>query len=107
MLEKVEGERVAQFIEQIAHAEAQEQYARSQGLCLPHLAAVLTDQLNPQVTQFLLDEQARRLDEISEDLHSFVLKRDALRRGLVNTNENDAWLRALILLSGERTAKVI
>jgi ribosome biogenesis GTPase A len=107
LLYKVEMERVRQFIEQIAFAETQERYARTQGLCLPHLYAVLKAQPEPEIVRFLLDEQARRLEEVSEDMHSYVLKRDAIRRGLLNANEEDAWRRALILLSGERTARAI
>jgi ribosome biogenesis GTPase A len=107
LLKKVEGERIRQFIKQIALAETQERYARTQGLCLPHLCAALEAQPEPEIARFLLDEQARRFEEISEDMHGYVLKRDAIRRGLLNANEEDAWRRALILLSGERTARVI
>ncbi len=107
LIRKVEMERVRQFNEEIAYSEAKEKYIHSQGLCLPHLRAVLDTQPDPEITHFLLDEQSRRLDEISEDMRSFVLKRDALRRGLLNANEKDAWRRALILLSGERTARAI
>jgi ribosome biogenesis GTPase A len=107
LLRKAEAERVRQFIEQIGDSAAQENYARSQGLCLPHLLAVLEAQPGPEIARFLLDEQSGRLEEVSEDMHSYVLKRDALRRGLLNANEEDAWRRALILLSGERTARAI
>jgi hypothetical protein len=44
------------------------------------------------------------LEEIAEDMHTYMLKREALRRGLLNENEERAWLRALLQLSGERTS---
>jgi len=52
-------------------------------------------------------EQANWLDELSEVMHSYMLKREALRRGLLNDNEKKAWLRALLLLAGERTAHAL
>jgi GTP-binding protein EngB required for normal cell division len=107
VLQRVEIERVRQFIEQITHNEEREKFSHAQGLCLPHLHAVLNAHPEPAIVHLLVEEQARRLEEIFEDMHNYVLKRDALRRGLLNTNEGDAWRRALILLSGERNARVI
>jgi hypothetical protein len=40
--------------------------------------------------------------QLSEDLHSYALKRDALRRGLLNATEESAWRRVLVELTGER-----
>jgi hypothetical protein len=57
------------------------------------------------IADFLIAEETNRLEEISEDMHSYVLKRDALRSGLLNSNEEYAWRRALLQLAGERTAK--
>ena len=37
-------------------------------------------------------------------LRSYPLKRDALRRGFINTQEEQAWWRALVQLVGERIA---
>jgi hypothetical protein len=34
-------------------------------------------------------------------MRSYVLKRDALRRGLQNRDEETAWRRALVQLAGE------
>jgi hypothetical protein len=45
------------------------------------------------------------LEEISEDMRSYTLKRDALRRGLLNSHEKNAWRRALVQLVGERTVR--
>jgi hypothetical protein len=49
-----------------------------------------------------LAEQSSRLEELSEDMRNYVLKRDALRRDLLNANEANAWTRALIQVVGER-----
>ncbi len=105
LLRQTAAAQVAQFITLITTPESQERYRHSLGLCLPHLQAVLHALPSPAIADFLLNEQANRLEEISEDMHSFVLKRTALRRGLLNTDERQAWLRALRQLSGEHTAR--
>jgi hypothetical protein len=74
-------------------------------ICLPHLVAMLSDDPPPHVIELLLSAQVRSLDEIAQDMRSYVLKRDALRRGLIHANEENAWLRALIKLVGERAAR--
>ena len=95
---------LAQFQEQIVTSDGRQRYERSAGLCLPHLRAVLAAQLPQEATSYLLRQQARRLEEISEDMRSYVLKRAALRRGLTHSEEEGAWRRALVQLVGERTA---
>jgi len=92
------------FLEYVSTAEGQEYYRRSLGLCLHHLQAVLADKPVKGIREFLLQEQARHLEELSEDMRAFILKRDAIRRGLVNDNEEHAWHRALVQLVGERLA---
>jgi len=76
--------------------EGQLRYRRSLGLCLPHLQAAFLSSLSQEVADFLLREQANRLEEISEDMHSYLLKRDALRCGLLNDNEKNTWRRAIL-----------
>jgi GTP-binding protein EngB required for normal cell division len=75
-------------------------------LCLPHLgdAVAATGEASAGVAAFLLREQARRLEDLSDDLRSYLLKRAALRRGLLTGEEDSAWRRALTLLAGERDA---
>jgi hypothetical protein len=57
------------------------------------------------VAEFLLREQVQRLEDLADDLRSYSLKRDALRRGLLNQEEADAWRRALVQVVGERAAR--
>jgi len=88
----------------ISTTDGQEFYRRSLGLCLPHLQAILADKPPKKIREFLLLEQARHFEDLSEDMHNFTLKRDAIRSGLLNSNEENAWRRALVQLVGERTA---
>ncbi len=96
--------QMARFIQFVATPEGQANYRRSLGLCFPHLRAALQASPTQEVSDFLLTEEANRLEEISEDMHGFVLKRGARRRGLLNDDENNAWRRALLQLAGERTS---
>jgi hypothetical protein len=53
-----------------------------------------------------LEEQSRHLEELSEDMRNYVLKREAIRRDLLNDNEENAWSRALIQMVGERMSYI-
>lgn len=106
VLRKTEAEQIERLLRDLATAEGRSLYDRSEGLCLPHLTAVLAISSSSEVAPFLIQEQIRQLEEISEEMHSFILKRDALRRGLWHARETNAWRRALVQLVGERVARV-
>ncbi len=97
---------LAQFLAQIETADGRQRYEHSSGLCLPHLSAALAAHLSQETTSYLLHQQASRLEEISEDMRSYVLKRAALRRSLAHSEEEGAWRRALVQLVGERNARI-
>jgi ribosome biogenesis GTPase A len=92
------------FLGYISTTDGQEFYRRTLGLCLSHLQAILVDNPPKKIREFLLLEQARHFEDLSEDMHNYTLKRDAIRRGLLNSNEENAWRRALVQLVGERMA---
>jgi len=95
---------VPTLLSQLAVVDGRERYARGRGLCLPHLHAALSADPPAETAAFLVRSQVRRLEEISEDMRSYILKREALRRGLHNRDEENAWRRALVQLVGERNA---
>lgn len=113
LVREVAAEQVEQHLAHLITAEGREDYASSAGFCLPHLQATLAhveDSIDGAsgrraVVEFLLREQVRRLEDLADDLRSYALKRDALRRGLLNQEEGDAWRRALVQLVGERAAR--
>lgn len=113
LVRETAAEQVEQLLAHLATAEGREDYASSAGLCLPHLHAALAHAEESAsgtieqraVAEFLLREQVRRLEDLADDLRSYTLKRDALRRGLLNEEEADAWRRALVQLVGERAAR--
>ncbi len=115
VLRETETGQIDRVLTQISTPSGREAYSRSEGLCLPHLRAalmaaaalpILAASPEGQAGEFLLREQIRILEEISEDMRSYTLKRDALRRQLTNSQEENAWKRALVQLVGERTARI-
>jgi GTP-binding protein EngB required for normal cell division len=113
LVRETAAEQAAQLLAHLVTAEGREDYASSAGLCLPHLQIVLAhleqsgneSSERAAIAGFLLRQQARRLEDLAEDLHSYTLKRDAYRRGLLHQEEADAWRRALIQVVGERAAR--
>ncbi|HVB72937.1 MAG TPA: dynamin family protein [Ktedonobacteraceae bacterium] len=107
------AEQVLDLLTHLATAEGRANYTSSAGLCLPHLQVALAHEEvsttgisgHREVVAFLLHEQVRRLEDLADDLRSYTLKRDALRRGLLNQEEADAWRQALVQLVGERAAR--
>ncbi len=104
VLRQAVGPQIRLFLAQIATEGGRTLYARSPGLCLPHLRMALAVAV-PSEAAFLLREQARQLEETLEDLHGYVLKREALRRQLLTANEEGAWRRILVQLNGEPNAQ--
>ena len=107
VLRETEEEQMRQLVGRLAAADGQAIYARTPGLCLPHLRAALARAAAEPAAKFLLREHLQRLEEISEDMQSYTLKRDALRRDLTHDQEEQAWRRALVQLVGERNTRVV
>jgi GTP-binding protein EngB required for normal cell division/uncharacterized protein (DUF1778 family) len=106
MLREAEKIHTETLAGSLAEAAGREAYARSQGACLRHLAMMIAASDNKEVAQFLLSEAARRFEEVAEDMQAFALKTDALRRHLRNKDEEDAYLRAITHLVGNRSVCV-
>ena len=105
-LKKEQDSQAARFLEYISTPDGQKFYRQSLGLCLPHLRIVLALKPSEEITKFLLNEQAEHFNDLEDDMRSYTLKRDAIRRGLLNRDEENAWRRALVQLVGERTAHI-
>jgi GTP-binding protein EngB required for normal cell division len=103
-LHEAETEQVGRWLAGVAGAAERDVTRRARALCLPHTRAVLAAQPEAAVARRLLEAQAQRLEEIAEDMRSYGLKRAALRSGLNNTDEERAWVRAMLRMAGQRTA---
>jgi hypothetical protein len=96
--EKAYIQRLAGFLQT---AEGRQAYAQSQGVCLRHLGLLVEAVGADGAAQFLLGEAARHFEEVAEDMQSFAMKREAIRRTLHNRDEEDAYVRAVIHIVGE------
>lgn len=92
--------RLVDFVREPAGRTA---YARSPALCLSHLTHLVNVVSDEELASFLLDCGARRFEELAENMQSYGMKTEALRRELRHADEDDAYLRALTLLAGSRT----
>ena len=92
--------RLAEFVVQPAGRAA---YAGSQGVCLRHLGLWLPVLAGAETARFVLEEAARRFEQMAEDMQSFSLKTEALRRGLRNGDERDACWRTIVHLVGTKS----
>jgi predicted GTPase len=101
-LNEAEAAYLARFADLLADERGRQIYERSKGICLRHLARLLATIASAEIREFLLATASRRLEETAEDMQSFAIKREALRRNLTNPNEDDAYLRALIHLAGAK-----
>ncbi|OPY72349.1 MAG: hypothetical protein A4E64_02958 [Syntrophorhabdus sp. PtaU1.Bin058] len=72
------------------------------GLCVVHLGAVLNQEIELETARNLVLRQADVLNRISENMQTYSLKYDAVRRELVSEEELMAWLFGLSLLVGHK-----
>jgi len=102
-LQQVEEEYITRFASQLDDASFRSRYRRSQGVCLRHLGMLMDAVQTEEIRQFLLSHAAACFEQDAEDMRSYALKREALRRHLANRNEEDAYRRAVIRIVGERS----
>ncbi len=91
-------------IEELRQASASSELCEppGTGLCLLHLGAVLGRETDLELARTLIFEQANALDRISEDMQTYALKHDAVRRELATDGERLAYLSGLSLLAGAK-----
>jgi hypothetical protein len=70
-------------------------------LCLRHLAPVLETCSSLPVGRAVTSALAAALQRATENMRSYALKREALRRGLISADEASASSEALRLLAGQ------
>ena len=102
LLREAERDYLRLLAEFIASPDGSAAYAGSQGVCLRHLGLWLPMLTDEKTTRFVLEEAARHFEHWAEDMQSFSLKTEALRRHLRNQDEEDAYLRAITHLVGTR-----
>jgi len=102
LLQSEEQGHIARLSQFFAEPAGREAYGRGHGVCLRHLALLLGASPPAEIARFLLGEAVRRFDQLSEDMRNYAIKRDAIRSGLLTSDEDEAYLRALIRLAGHK-----
>lgn len=101
-LSDLEREYLQQLARHFSDRRFRQAYSRSHGVCLHHLAMLVDATSAAECAQYLLTEAARCFTELNDDMQSFAIKRDAIRGALLNEDENDAYRRTLVHLTGDR-----
>jgi len=102
LLREAERTYVQQVAVAVQEPRGREAYARSHGLCLRHLGLVLSASPDHDAMHFLLSQTAHGFERMAEDMQSFGMKTEALRRHLRNKDEEDAYLSAFIHIAGAK-----
>lgn len=102
LLREMEQDYLRRLAKLVESAEGRAAYARSQGVCLRHLGLWLPFLNTNDIARFVLEESSRHFEQMSEDMQNYSLKSEALRRQLQNSDESDAYLRAVIHLVGTK-----
>lgn len=106
LLSEAETEYIERLAAFVGEREGQEHYARSQGLCLRHLARLVAGLSEEQTVASVLRVAARQFNQLAEDMRSYVVKTEAFRRDLYTANDLDAVQRAFTHLGGSRQVHV-
>lgn len=102
MLRRAEIEYIRQLAAVVDETAGRSQYRYSQGVCLQHLGMLLDVVSLTESREFLLSHAAQRFEEDAEDMQSFAMKHEAIRRALQNRNEEDAYRRTVIRIVGDK-----
>lgn len=102
LIRRVEAEYIQRLAVMIGEVAGRSQYRRSQGVCLKHLGMLLDVVSLAESQDFLLSHAAQRFEEDAEDMQSYAMKHEAIRRTLQNRNEEDAYRRTIIRIVGGR-----
>ncbi len=78
-------------------------YQNSEGACLRHLDMLLNSVSSEESRLFLFMHASRGFEMDVEDMRNYVLKRDALRRNLIHSNQESAYRRSVIRFVGNRS----
>jgi hypothetical protein len=79
-----------------------EAFGRHGILCLGHLEKVMKQKLNPAYRKNLYETGKNALERLLKDLNEFLEKQDYHRSHESSGKEQDAWIRAVRAISGER-----
>jgi hypothetical protein len=106
--QQLEGERYTfrQFLDELDEVGADspliQAYRGSAGACLPHFRALMDGRPAEPVVEWLVADQTRRLNELSEQLDTYILKHEVQHKGEPMGVERDSWIRVIEQCVGKR-----
>jgi small GTP-binding protein len=98
-LATAERDAIAQLIDELPTGPSDE---TAPALCIPHLVAVLSTEPGADRGSWLAARLADALERAADDMKTFALKRQSLRRALLNDEERAAYLRTIGRVAGTR-----
>jgi ribosome biogenesis GTPase A len=102
IMREAEDRHIRHLATLVTGHEGRRAYSDSQGVCLRHLGALLGVLDDKETAIFVLAHAKQRFTELAEDMRSYALKRSATRSDLIHQDEEDAFVRALVHLSGAK-----
>ena len=94
------------FANKIEWDEFRDWYRASDGLCLPHLNAVLERIAEPALRRFVVEVAVEKLEENAAALREYLRKRDyRFKHEPLTAAERDSWRRAVEQFVGKRRWK--
>jgi hypothetical protein len=101
MLRRAERAYVAHLRDFLLDPSGRECYSRCQGVCLRHFGQLLAISAH-YLCLFLQRETSKRFRKLAAEMYNYAAKREAVRRDLINTDEEDAALRGLIHIASAK-----
>jgi len=95
MVMEEEEDYIRKLATNISNEELLSKYFDSQGVCLHHLSFFLDVVSSENACQVLFEKAFLQFEDDAEDMRSYALKQEALRRTLHNSNEESAYKRAI------------
>lgn len=102
MLRDAEEKYVMKLSKMLNETEGQNLYRQSQGACLWHLGMLIDSIPSLEIREFLISHAVQQFGHEAEEMRSYALKLDALRRALQNRDEEDAYRRTITRIVGNR-----
>lgn len=102
-IDEREVDYAAMFDRFMTEPRFQQTFEESDGLCLPHLRAVLRRMSDPARIETLLSIQARKWAELRAQVESFAAKQNYEHIDELTKAEGDSWVRAIAFMGGDRS----
>lgn len=99
VVSKAEEEALSAALAQMAAAMTKD---TTPLFCIAHLTALVSRLTDLDIVRRLLERHGDEFKRVAEDMRQYVAKRDSLQRHLLTIDEQEAYLRGLMLLKGHR-----